>query len=280
MQNPKRLNLLINIGGALVAALVVGYVLYASFVTEVEQACSGRYPAATRFSLQTSAGKPLTAIELQARVGLRDLGVVDNARVAAVEGGPSSEALEVKLRKLAGSADRDASARSGIEFFWSPPGMAGAGAACLTYSIWLPEKFDFGGGGALPGVFGGEVTARGQRTVDNRLSVRPAWNADGKPSIGASVEGGERHPGVDAKYSLPLGRWTKVEQEVVLNTPGAADGIGRLWIDGSLFSTNTHLPLRKDAKAMLSGVLIAAGYRGLPAEPGTILLSPIEIAWR
>lgn len=280
MQNPKQLNLLINIGGALVAALVVGYVLYASFVTEVEQACSGRYPAATRFSLQTSAGKPLTAIELQARVGLRDLGVVDNARVVAVEGGPSSEALEVKLRRLAGTADKDASARNGIEFFWSPPGMAGASAACLTYSVWLPEKFDFGGGGVLPGVFGGEATAPVQRTVDNRLSVRPAWNANGKPSIGASVEGGERQTSFDAKYSVPLGRWTKVEQEVVLNTPGSADGIGRLWIDGSMFSTDQHLPLRKDAKATLNGVLVAVGYRGLPAEPGTILLSPIEIAWR
>jgi len=27
-------------------------------------------------------------------------------------------------------------------------------------------------------------------------------------------------------------------------------------------------------------VLVAIGYRGLPAQPGTILLSPIEIAWR
>lgn len=280
MQTPKQLNLLINIGGGLVAALVVGYVLYASLVTEVEQACSGRYPAPTRFSLRTSAGKPLTAIELQARVGLRDLGVVDNARVVPAEGGPSSEALEVKLRKLPGSADKDASGRNGIEFFWSPPGIAGASAACLTYSIWLPEKFDFGGGGTLPGVFGGEATAPGQRMVDNTLSVRPEWNADGRASIGASVEGGERHPGVDAKYSLPLGRWTKVEQEVVLNAPGEANGIGRLWIDGSLFAKDMHLPLRKDAKAMLSGVLVAIGYRGLPPAPGAILLSPIEIAWR
>jgi hypothetical protein len=31
---------------------------------------------------------------------------------------------------------------------------------------------------------------------------------------------------------------------------------------------------------MLSGVLVAIGYRGLPPAPGAILLSPIEIAWR
>ncbi|MDP1640492.1 MAG: hypothetical protein Q8L61_06230, partial [Hyphomicrobium sp.] len=66
MQNPKHLNLLINVGAALVGVIVVGYVLYSALHTEAEAPCSERYQA-TRFSLQNAAGKPLTRAELQAR---------------------------------------------------------------------------------------------------------------------------------------------------------------------------------------------------------------------
>jgi len=79
-----------------------------------------------RFSLQSASGKPLTAAELQARAGLRDLGVFNNAAVVVVDGGPSPEALEVKLRKLPGEADKTDTARNGIEFHWSPPGRLSA----------------------------------------------------------------------------------------------------------------------------------------------------------
>ncbi len=191
MQNPKHLNLLINFGGALVGLFVVGYVVYAAFHTEVEQPCSTRFPAATRFSLQTGAGKPLTAVELQARAGLRDLGVIDNAKVVPVDGGPSPDALEVKLRNLPAGDDPDAKMRNGIEFRWSPPGIAGATSACLTYSVWLPDKFEFGGGGVLPGVFGGEPAAPRQRAVNDRLTVAFEWSSEGQPSLVAALDGGE-----------------------------------------------------------------------------------------
>ena len=102
MQNPKHLDLLINLGAALVGLIVVGYVVYAAFHTEVEQPCSTRFPAATRFSLQTGAGKPLTPVELQARAGLRDLGVIDNATVVRRRG-----------RTLARSAGSEAAQSAG-----------------------------------------------------------------------------------------------------------------------------------------------------------------------
>ena len=151
MQSDKKLNLFINLGSALIGVLVLGYVVYAAYHTATEPPCSERYPAPIRFALQTASGKALTPIDLQARAGLRDVGVIDNATVVAVNDGPSPDALEVKLRNLPGGDDASAKARNGIEFRWSPPGLSGATATCLAYSVWLPEKFDFGRRGLSAG---------------------------------------------------------------------------------------------------------------------------------
>lgn len=276
----KHLNLLINSGAVLIGLIVVGYVAYSAIHTEVEQPCSTRYPAPTRFSLQTGQGKPLSAIELQARAGLRDLGVIDNAAVVRVDGGPSPEALEVRLRRLRGSADASDTARNGIEFRWSPPGIAGAISACLSYSIWLPDKFAFGGGGTLPGVFGGEPGASKPPAASNQLTVTPQWSFEGKPLLTATVDGSEVHSMLGRGEPLPTERWVLVEQEVVLNAPDQANGVARLWIDGTLIVDDQGLQLRKDGNAVLAGVLAIAGYRRAPAQPGMLRLSPLEIAWR
>jgi hypothetical protein len=271
----KHLNLLINTGGGLVGLIVVGYVAYSALHTEVEQPCSSRYPAPKRFSLQTAQGKPLTAIELQARAGLRDLGVIDNAAVVSVDGGPSPEALEVKLRKLPRTGDK---ARNGIEFRWSPPGVASATSACLTYSAWLPEKFQFGAGGHLPGMFAGDPSAARGKNETGR--VAPHWEDKGKILLLAAVEGADPREVAGDGTALATDSWISVEQEIVLNAPGESNGIARLWIDGALVASNESLSLRKDAKTLLGGVLAAVGYRHLPEEPGTLRLSPLEIAWR
>src|SRR5690606_24782531 len=118
----KQLNLLINTGAVLVGITLVSYFVYSALHGDSALPCSDHYGTATRFSLHTGDGKPLSPIELQARAGARDLGVIDNASVVSVEGGPSAEAIEVNLRKLPGDADPSDTARNGIEFRWSPPG--------------------------------------------------------------------------------------------------------------------------------------------------------------
>ncbi len=275
----KHLNLLINTGAVLVGIVVVGYVAYAALHTEVEQPCSMRYPPATRFSLQTAQGKPLTAIELQARAGSRDLGVIDNAAVVRVDGGPSPEALEVKLRRLPGSADMSDQARNGIEFRWSPPGIAGASSACLSYSVWFPDKFVFGSGGVLPGVFGGERTAQRRDAGTDQLSITPQWDNHGKPMLVIAVEGSEP-TGQSGGAAFTTDQWIRVEQEVVLNEPGRDDGVVRLWIDGSLVVEDHRLVLRNDANTLLAGILASVGYGRAPDAPGMLRLSPFGIAWQ
>lgn len=278
MKNPKHLELLINTAGAIVVLSVIGYMAYSALHIEVEPTCSARYPAAMRFSLQNSEGNPLSAIELQARAGLRDLGVIDNASVVHIDDGPSPEALQVKLRKLPEDADAGDKARNGIEFRWSPPGMANATAACLAYSMWLPDKFAFGSGGFLPGIFGG--TAPTQGLSSGELSASPHWGADGKPLLSAILEGGAMQNTSGRSKPLSTNRWIKVELEVALNDPGHANGRLRLWIDGQLASEDQAAPLRKDAEARLTGILVGAGYRRTQENPGTLRLSPLEVSWR
>lgn len=279
MNNPKHLQLLINIVGGLLGLFVIGYVVFAAFHTESAAPCSASYPAPMRFSLQNSQGKPLTAIELQARAGARDLGVVDNASVVRVEGGPSPEALEVKLRDLPNSADPGATHRNGIEFHWGPPGMANASAACLSYSLWLPEKFDFASGGFLPGVFSRDRSSTSAASTA-AYSVYPQWDDKGRLLIAAVLQGGDIARLSARTSALPLGRWVRIDQEVVLNEPGKANGTARLWVDGGLVVENREMKLRQDQNALLSGVLAGIGYRGTSANGGLLRLSPFEIAWR
>ena len=278
MQNPKHLNILINTGAALVGIIVVGYVLYSAFHTETEAPCSARYQA-TRFSLQNVAGKPLTLAELQARAGLRESGIVDNASIVTVEGGPAHVALEVKLRKLPAHVGSDAASPNGIDFHWPPPGLTGATATCLAYSVWLDDKFAFGGGGQLPGVFGGMPAEPGKRSVADQLTVNPNWDGNGYPGI-LAVRGAEHHRLLGNNIVLPTNRWIKIELETVLNTPGVADGTARMWIDGDIIVNDTAITLRQDEKEKLKGVLASASYRTVPPVPGTLRLSHFEIGWR
>lgn len=279
MNNPKHLQLLINIVGAMLGLFVIGYVVFAAFHTETATPCSAGYPAPMRFSLHNSQGKPLTAIELQARAGARDLGVVDNAAVVRTDGASAPEALEVKLRNLPDGSDPGASARNGIEFHWSPPGMADASAACLSYGLWLPEKFEFARGGHLPGVLGRDRASAGSGSTP-AFAVDPQWDDAGRPLIAASLQGGSLVRISARAAPLPLGHWVRVDQEVVLNEPGKANGIARLWIDGNLVVENRELQLRRDQTALLSGVLVGIGYRTDSASGGLLRVSPFEIAWR
>lgn len=272
MIKPKHLDPLINVAAVLVVLAIAGYVAWEALHTDQDLSCSARFPAATRFSLQSSSGKPLSPIELQARAGLRDLGVIDNAKVVQVEDGPSPDALEVNLRKLPGGDDPSARARNGIEFRWTPPGMANATAACLSYSVWLPDKFEFGEGGFLPGISGGRA--------DAGISVSPRWDLEGRPSLAAATGDDIRIMMTKQKFALPTNRWIKLEQEITLNDPGQENGRARLWVDGTPLIDDAGLLLRKDPNTLLTGLLVAAGYSQVPAKPGVIRLSPFEISWR
>ena len=138
----------------------------------------------------------------------------------------------------------------------------GATATCLAYSVWLDDKFAFGGGGQLPGVFGGVPAEPGKRTIADQLTVTPHWDGSGNPAILAVREAEHRRMS-GTNIVLPTNRWIKIELETVLNTPGMADGAARMWIDGDLIVKDTAITLRQRRERKVER---RAGRRELPAR--------------
>ncbi len=274
-------HLLFNAVGALIGLIVVGYVVYALFQIEREEPCHARYPAPTRFSLVTAAGAPLSPIELQGRAGLGEWGVLDNAKVVAIQE-PPGNALEVKLRPVESEATHSAARpANGVDFRWMPLGMKSASAVCLDYSVFIPDKFPFNEqGGALPGVIGGPPPPA-KIDAANRLAVRLQWTGDGKGILYIAPTG-SAFRGINLSgFPLEPGRWTRVEQEVVLNTPGEANGVVRLWVDGTLEAESEGVELRKDKADGITGVLGDIGYlRQPPGDVPSLRFSAFEISWR
>jgi hypothetical protein len=273
MKSPSAFHLLINGAGVLIGLGAVGYIVYAAFLTEEEAPCASRYPAPMRFALRANDGKPLSPLELQARSGLREWGVIENASVATDAKAPAGAALQVKLATLASQGTSEGRARNGIDFRWSVAGAKAAKAACLSYSVRLPDKFDFGPGGNLPGIAGGTPD------TPTAFGTRLQWHAGGEAELAIALSGAPFR-GVIPGFALLPGHWTQVEQELVLNTPGAKDGLARLWIDGKLRAEDTKVAFRSDAGAGITGVAADIGYWRAPSKPGELKLSAFELAWR
>ena len=264
-------------GGSL--AVVVRTTLFSDDITP----CKERYASATRLSLDRN-GAPATSAELQGQLANSDWGLANAAKVVSVKSGPAKYALEVDLAKVPSVANASADDRAGVGFNWAPPTFKRREAACLTYSVLPREDFSFGKGGRLPGFQGSSPGESDGAPVT--FSIRYAWNGAGEletyPQLpqwptGRSL-GGKR-----GKLALVPGRWTELEQEVVLNTPGKADGILRVWQDGQLVVQKADVVFRTSPSATLSGVMAeaAGGAQTGEAKRGvqTLWLTPFEIRW-
>ncbi len=271
--------LIVNAIGLLLGLSLVGYIAYSLVHVETTAACSQRYPGATRLPLKTGDGALLSTIELQARAGLQEWGVTENTKVVAE--GPAGAALQVKLAPVEAGERGGARPANGVSFHWSPAGIGQAHSACLAYSVWLPKDFPFNDGGVLPGIFGGQADAINDPPKDGSgFGTRINWRGDGVGELAAKPSGSGYALPIQRGFPLARGRWMRIEQEIVLNSPGKANGLARMWVDGDLKAENTALTLRKDKTETMFGVLADIGYLRASGTVGTLLISPFEIAWR
>jgi len=281
MSKQATYNFIFNAVGVLIGVTILSYVVYSLTHTETEPSCSARYPAPLRFSLHTNKGTLMSPIELQARVGLNEWGVIDNTKVVADAAAPGGAALEVKLADVPDTEAESGQRANGVYFRWAPQQVRAASAVCLSYKVWLAEDFTFGKGGQLPGPFGGPMGASaGGPGSKNRFAARPQWRLADDARFEVASTGTGFRPVNQRGFALPKGRWMRIEQEMVLNTPGAANGVARLWLDGALKAENTHMALRKDASETVLGVLAAIGYFRAPEKPGTLRITPFELSWK
>lgn len=144
---------------------------------------------------------------------------------------------------------------------------APVGAACLAYRVRFPDGFAFARGGKLPGLFGGSAPA-GCRPATDGFSARLMWREHGAGELYLY------HPGMPGpcgsrlgRWRFTPGRWTTIEQEVVL-----AEGRVRVWIDGRMALDWAGL----DLGPRIDGVIFSSFFGGNDAS----WASPVDQAAR
>ena len=199
--------------------------------------------------------------------GARAGGAFGLDRVRVVEAGPGDGALEVRFPRGSASQEvhREAAAPEGGAQFYALRRAGPVETATLRYRVRFPKGFEFVKGGKLPGLYGGTATAGG-RTPSGKdgFSTRYMWRADGKAEVYAYLPGS-----VEVGTSLgrgswtwPTGRWVETEQEVVLNTPGRADGRLTVRIDGQQVLQREDLLFRDVQEVRIDGLFFSTFFGG------------------
>ena len=282
MRLPSSKVILFNAAAVIVTSAAVFAAVRSMLVSPVAAPCSGRYLNMTAFALQRG-GAMLTAADLQAGVSGRDAGVIDNVAVARLKDAPAPLAIGVTLAKGSASPRWTAGPKGGMSFPWEPRVLGSKTSACLTYHALLPADFDFHRGGVLPGLAGADVVERGDGFL-----ARLAWRAAGRGGVVLSVNSGGKAfagPAEREAFAFPRGRWVKLEQEIVLNTPGKDNGAMRVWVDGALAVERTDLVYRSKSEVAITGVAadvyygLEDGRDGAPKD-AKVWLSPFELRWQ
>ncbi len=278
----------INAAAGFVAVAIVALAVHGALHKEVAVPCSDRYGNGTLFGLQDKSGAAISTVDLQGRLAGRDWGVLENMKIVPLKDGPAPVAMQISLPKVADKTEGSAKPKSGMGFTWLPSKLPAAKAACLTYHVWLPEDFNFGTGGSLPGLFGGETTDTPTSNHKAGFSTRNAWAEEGQAQVRTITADGPKGASfaIDPdNLRLERGRWIRLEQEVVLNQPGEEDGILRVWVDGKLRLENTEMVFRKDERSTFRGVIADVHYSNsaltaVPAPKTTALqMTPFELRW-
>ncbi len=294
--------MLFNIGGGGMLLLGLLLAVKSSFAPKPETPlCETRYSGGVLFSYSRKGADPLSPEDLQARLAGTDRGLVKNARIVAEGTVPHGYALEVQLRRSNG--EEDDQSRSGIGFLWVPRQLALASSACLSSSVWIPEGFKLGEGGTLPGLVSDaqgmedapagaappadQNASGGDAPVLGKLppfSLRPQWRADGALMLQPVVNIGQMGAVLidPAKATLKPGQWSRIESEVVLNTPGRNDGMLRAWVNGQLVVEAFNIGFRRDEIQSFQAVvgdihhIRHGGWAPAPAET-RLRISPLEL---
>jgi hypothetical protein len=282
MRMPGTKVILFNAAAVLAAGAALIAVGRSALTSRTTAPCSERYANATRFAL-TRGGSVVSTEDLQAMLGGKDLGVAENVTVRAMTNATFPAAMTVSLHKGT-TAPQDAAA-GGMSFPWWPHALHDKPAVCLVYDVLLPGDFDFHRGGTLPGVTG---AAEGEGA--DAFSAPLAWRSDGRVGVTTKVtRSAETQQFVAERESVVLsrGRWVRLEEEVALNAPKKADGVLRVWVDGSLAVDRTNMTYRDAPQVVLSGVAADVFYgagdgNAAAAAPrdSRISLSPFELRWQ
>ena len=295
MTKPVSMTMTANIIGVTAILVTGGYMVYDWNASVEVKPCSPAYPPSIVLDLNSSAGEVLSAAQLQARSQSQDWGVMKKLKVERTESGPAPLVFDISLS--AGDLTSSDHKFGGVGFPWRPNSMKNATAVCFSYNVWLPSDFDYSVGGILPGVASIQTISEDDEDDEDdedelvrTFRAHPTWSKDG--TINFLVFNPTSRQRTDkihltSKQQLTLGRWHKLEQEVVLNDPGKKNGTIRLWIDGEIAIDRQDLALRTGSQAEIQTALYHVSYgspdgnnKVVPLKDAVIRLSPLELSWK
>lgn len=266
---------LFNLGGASILVFVAGYMATSFIATHTVEQCSLRFPAGVQFALDGANGAPLSSIEMQAQAGMRAWGMLENAKVIQSDDAVAPKRLAVTL---APTSSGESETENGMGFVWPVSSLQAANSACLSYSVMLPADASLNAPARLPGIAGFDEDADPDAQM---MMAHMGWSSTGE--VGVEIRApasNEGWIGAKKKTNWPLGRWVRVDQEVVLNTPGKSNGVVRVWVDGELRLENESLNMRPSTEMKLSGVVADTGYVRKQGEPTTVSMTPFVVQWK
>ncbi len=281
------------INGAILAFIATGAVVLVKHVlfTPKISACSARYKRVVVMNVVRD-GNLMTASDIQAVSAGRDMMVMENLKIVSFKDAPAPAGFAVALKAGTSQPDNERAVPGGIRFPWQPRALPqNLSAACLSYNVFLPANFEFDYAGTLPGVFG--VSPQLGAKDGERFATHVSWTDNG--AFGSHVAMTTKANFLtettehDRRAALPRGQWFRVDQEIILNTPGRFDGRVNLWIDGALRSQTEAAGMRKSADMFIQGVAADVFFGGVmdEARPAggsarkdeIMRLTPFELRW-
>lgn len=161
--------------------------------------------------------------------------------------------------------------------------------------FYFDQGFDFGQGMKIGRVQSFNASTQ-MNDVDVILQCRSANGTDqcgvsDMQELGLHYNGrplGSDWGAVTARISFERGRWYAVEYQVILNSQGVSDGIGRMWVDGQLVAERTDLRIRGNfgAAVKLNTVRVGGWYSNgaggnscaNPSRPSRLFMDDVVIA--
>jgi hypothetical protein len=188
---------------------------------------------------------------------------LDRAKLVADRGAPAGRLLRVTYP--AGSASptvaRDGAKSGGAQSYLRLP--RSADAMTLTYSVRFQPGFKFVKGGKLPGLFGGDAGSGGHHEAAG-FSTRFMWRAGGAGEVyayfpDAKGDGASLGRG---RWKFTPGRWVRIAQRVVLNSPGRNNGTVTVWVNGRQVFTQGGLTYRTKGDVHIDGLFFSTFFGG------------------
>lgn len=134
----------------------------------------------------------------------------------------------------------------------------------LDYSLWNgPFDFESGHSGKLPGLAGGSLNAGCKKKWGGGWSARQHFFTGGKVGSYLYYQGrkgtcGDTFMWDSGKFKLSKNKLYRITQRVKVNTPGKADGVDEIWVDGNKVLDKKGIRWRGDVSpstAMVDQVL-------------------------